>query len=236
MLFKLSAAAKKKALEWATAGIDISMAVLANTPTTKYVEVLQAVFGYEEESEEEDTPDPPKTPKPPTPGVGDKDDDDDGSPSLKRARRSKKTVQTPSKLSYTFPNRYVLSDDRVRPFYPSSKNDAQERGIPARLMVDAHRDGQYKCRFDDMAPHFHMTPADPPCSFVTKGKASLGAHYRRVHLGHCLQCPICEQPERRYWQARGWVIHMEAVHANQSDEWYWDDSDEQPLFAPVPSE
>ena len=44
MLFKLSAAAKKKALEWATARVDISMAVLANTPTTKYVEVLQAVF------------------------------------------------------------------------------------------------------------------------------------------------------------------------------------------------
>ena len=43
-----------------------------------------------------------------------------------------------------------------------AKDDAQERGIPARLMVDAHRDGEYKCCFDDMAPHFHMASNGPP--------------------------------------------------------------------------
>ena len=230
MLFKLSGAAKKKSLEWATAGVDISMAVLANTPTTKYIEMLQAVFGYEEESEEE--------PEPPTPRAARTDDVDDPDrdvpPSPKRSRKTKKTTQTPSKLSYKFPSRYGLSDTRVRPFFPSSKGDAMERGIPARLIVDAHRDGEYKCRFDDAVPHFKMASHDPPCNFVTLGKASLCAHYRRVHLGHCLQCPICE-PERRYWQARGWITHVEAVHSDQADEWFWDDSDEQPLFPSTPT-
>ena len=227
-LYKLSLAARAKSIEWATAATDISMAVLANSPSTRYVELLQSVYGYEDESDEEDVPTAP-VPLEPGKRAAPPDDEPTVTPP-KRARRGAPTL--PPALQY--PSRYPLDDRKVRVFYPTSSGDTQEAGIPPALFVDAHSGGTYQCRFDQLALSFKLKKSDPPCTFKTRGKASYGAHLRRVHLGHCLQCPICEDPPRRYWQARGWATHMTATHTGQEDEWYWEEDVEQPLFPPTP--
>ena len=215
-------------MEWASAATDISMAVLANTPSTRYIELLQSVYGYEEASDDDELPVAP-TPSDPSKRAAPDTEDPEVTPA-KRPRKTARNLPT----AYQHPSRYDLGDKRVRAFFPTSLSDSQDAGIPPILFVDAHGGGVYDCRFDQHAATFKMKKTDPPCTFNTQGRASYGAHLRRVHLGHCLQCPICDNPVRRYWQARGWVAHMETVHSSQKDEWYWDEDVEQPLFPPTP--
>ena len=51
------------------------------------------------------------------------------------------------------------------------------------------------------------------CDYVAQVKGIVYSHVCRVHLGVALGCRFC--PEKSWWQARYWSIHMQSVHPQE---------------------
>ena len=86
-------------------------------------------------------------------------------------------------------------------FYPTSNKTVHETGVDskyigARENLPQYR-GLYCCLYGN-------------CDYGAQVRGATLSHIRRVHLGHAIACKYC--PEKAWWQARYWLIHMSQEH------------------------
>ena len=79
-----------------------------------------------------------------------------------------------------------------------------QTGVDARYIGTREKLSGYKgiycCMFSD-------------CDYGAQVKSIVYLHIHRVHLGVALGCRFC--PEKCWWQARYWSIHMQSIHPQE---------------------
>ena len=203
---------------------------LAGTATSKFTDVLEAVFGIDEEEvpefdEEEDDPDfiPEEglmtkeaaesavTPEASTSsGVGAKRK----ATSAPAGRSSKRKASKPVKAGVC-----KLEDAAV--FYLSSKSNYLHTGVPSEYI--SKREGSlytgsavYMCDYSKVEES--RGNKVPFCDTVCQNEMQVSSHIRQFHLGICIACYICNH---RWWSAYEWKKHMTSHHQNLPEDDYY---------------
>ena len=115
---------------------------------------------------------------------------------LSQIKESKKAMEK-------YPSKCELREAQL--FFPTSSETMHQTGVDARYIGTREKLSGYKgiycCLFDD-------------CDYAAQVKGIVYSHIRRVHLGVALGCRFC--PEKSWWQACYWSIHMQNVHPQES--------------------
>ena len=115
---------------------------------------------------------------------------------LSQIKESKKAMEK-------YPSKCELREAQL--FFPTSSETMHQTGVDARYIGTREKLSGYKgiycCMFGD-------------CDYAAQVKGIVYSHIRRVHLGVALGCRFC--PEKSWWQARYWSIHMQNVHPQES--------------------
>ena len=205
--------------------------VLAGTTTTKFTDVLEAVFGINEEEipdlkEEDDEPD-----LIPEEGLTTKEFAESAALAAPKASTSSgtgakcKAVSAPSshpKCKASKPTKAgVCKIEDATVFYPSNKSNYLHTGVPPEYI--SKREGSqyssnavYMCNYSKVETERGNKVAF--CDTVCQNKMQVSSHLRQFHLGICVSCYICNH---RWWSAFEWKKHMAAHHPDLSKNEYF---------------
>ena len=216
---------------------------MAGTATSKFTDVLEAVFGIDEEEvpdfeEEEDEPDVV-----PEEGLTTKEAAESTTPvaSTSSGTGAKcKATSAPSGRSKHKASKPVkagickLEDATV--FYPFSKSNYLHTGVPSEYI--SKREGSqysnmavYMCNYSKVETTWGNRVAF--CDTVCQNKMQVSSHIRQFHLGICISCYICNH---RWWSAFEWKKHMVAHHPNLSEDEYYMAPSEAPADLQIKTE
>ena len=204
---------------------------LTGTATTKFTDILEAVFGIDEEEvpdleEEEDEPDTI-----PEEGLTTKETAESVESTAPEASTSsgtgakRKAASAPSGRPKRKASKPVkagvckLEDATV--FYPTSKNNYLHTGVPQEY-ISKHEGSQYSstavyaCNYSKVETERGNKVVF--CDTVCQNKMQVSSHLRQFHLGICVSCYICNH---RWWSAFEWKKHMAAHHPELSEDEYF---------------
>ena len=205
---------------------------LAGTATSKSTDVLEAVFGVDEENPpefegEEDEPDAI-----PDEGLTTKETvegksllDPEASTSLGigakcKASASAPTIKSKRKSSKPVKGRVcALADALV--FYPLDPSAYLHTGVPSEY-ISKQEGSQYRHTAVYMCDYWKVENARgnrvPPCDTMCQNKLQVSSYIRQFHLGICVACYVCDH---RWWSATEWKKHMTTHHTNLSEQEYY---------------
>ena len=114
---------------------------------------------------------------------------------LSQIKESKKAMEK-------YPSKCELCEAQL--FFLTCSETMHQTGVDAHY-ISTHEKllgykGIYCCMFSD-------------CDYAAQVKGIVYSHIHRVHLGVALGCRFC--PEKSWWQACYWSIHMQNVHPQQ---------------------
>ena len=201
---------------------------LAGNAMSKFTDILEAVFGIDEENlpefeVEEDKPDivPEEglttkeavegeslsDPMASTSvGVGAKHKAPTSTTTVKLKRKSSKPVKG---------GVCALVDATV--FYPFDSNTYLHTGVPSECIYKCEG-SQYKHTAVYMCNYSKVKNSRgnqvPPCDTMCQNKSQVSSHIRQFHLCICVACYICSH---RWWSATEWKRHMTAHHSHLSE-------------------
>ena len=201
---------------------------LAGTATSKFTDVLEAVFGIDEEEvldleEEEDEPDTVQ---------------EEGLMTKETAESSALTASTSSGTGAKCKATSVPSDrpkcKASKPvkagvckledgtvFYPFSKSNYLHTGVPNEY-ISKREGSQYTNTAVYMCDYSRVEAARGNkvsfCDTVFQNKMQVSSHIRQFHLGICVACYICNH---QWWSAYEWKKHMTGHHPNLSEDEYY---------------
>ena len=202
---------------------------LAGTATSKFTDVLEAVFGIDEENPpefeaEEDEPDVV-----PEEGIitkeaveGESLSDPVASTSVgvgakRKIPTSTTTVKSKRKSSKPVKGRVCALVDAIV-FYPFDSNTYLHTGVPSKY-ISKREGSQYKHTAVYMCNYSKVENSRgnqvPPCDTMCQNKSQVSSHVRQFHLGICVACYICGH---RWWSATEWKKHMITHHSNLSEQ------------------
>ena len=201
---------------------------LAGTATSKFTDVLEAVFGIDEEEvpdleEEEDEPDTI-----PEEGLITKETAESSTPVASTSSGTgakRKAASAPSGRPKHKASKPVkagvckLEDATV--FYPSNKSNYLHTDVPQEYI--SKQDGsQYSSTAVYMCNYSKVETAKGNkvafCDTVCQNKMQVSSHLRQFHLGICVSCYLCNH---RWWSAFEWKKHMVAHHPNLTEDEYF---------------
>ena len=202
---------------------------LAGTATTKFTDVLEAVFGVDEEEipdlEEEDEDEPDTVPEKglTTKEAAESTEPEAGTSSGTGAKR--KAASAPSgrpKRKASKPVKAgVCKIEDAAVFYPSNKSNYLHTGVPPEYI--SKREGSQYSNTAVYACNFSKVETERGnrvvlCDTVCQNKMQVSTHLRQFHLGICVACYICNH---RWWSAFEWKKHMVAHHPDLSEHEYF---------------
>ena len=247
---EISVHVEKTALLLREDAIKVMKTALAGTATTKFLDVMEAVFGIDENPE--DVPE-----FLPTPG-----DDDDVIPveamvtkeqteqedaaeellgavggvssttATRRVTRSATTKSGSAKRKRTTPHK-VFDIATATPFYPTRANKKKylHTGVDPKYIKE-RRTGQfskfafYSCNYAAELRQMGIQTAE--CDSFNQNMGQTSTHIRSTHLNHCLACFVCSW---RTWSGEQWRQHMQKKHGDlQEDDWFVGDTFVPPTF------
>ena len=219
--------------------------VFAGTTTSHFTDVIEAVFGVEEENP------PPETEE--TEETEDRGDDvpDEGlidkdaagtviQPSTSSQGTKHKTNDPPkqkSKRKSSKPTKAgICKLEDATPLYPTDEATYLHTGVPSKY-ISSRKGSQYKntavyiCNYAQAMAEEGKSVA--PCDVMCQQKAQTSSHIRQFHLGNCIVCYICGH---RWWLATEWGKHMAKVHSALSPEDYYVKADFDPTTIAIKTE
>ena len=199
---------------------------LAGTATSKFTDVMEAVFGVDEEMApelEEEEADEAKEDLP-AEGIVEKGAEAVVEASTSKGTKRKATSSDPStsKRKQSKPTKagVCLLKDAV-PLFPSDPKGYLHTGVPPEYI--SKREGSkyvtnavYICEYSKAEQaKGNMVP---DCDTICQQKAQVSSHIRQFHLGNCIACYLCDH---RWWSATEWRKHMKETHSTLSeDSWF----------------
>ena len=204
---------------------------LAGTATTKFTDMMEAVFGIDENDEDipEVTPTAPEeeeeVPESMYATLGETIEEEAPSTSAgKRSSSGKKPVAKKQKRKGSVPAKsgpFPIQDATV--IYPSKAD--QKRGYLHTGVDDCYikdrnsgpfaKASIYACNY---ARHLREQGKNPTeCDELTQNRGQCSTHVRRQHLNICIGCYICG---RRWWSAGTWKEHMKGNHKDVENVWF----------------
>ena len=197
---------------------------LAGTATSKFTDVMEAVFGVDEEFVpvlEEEEPDEAEGDMP-AEGIVSKGVEGGPEPSTSKGVKCKASGSAASKRKQSKPTKagVCLLEDAA-PLFPSDIKGYLHTGVPSEYI--SKREGSkysqtavYLCEY---AKAEQAKGNDvPDCEVMCQQKAQVSSHIRQFHLGNCIACYLCNH---RWWSATEWRKHMKEVHSDLSeDTWF----------------
>ena len=197
---------------------------LAGTATSKFTDVMEAVFGVVEEfapEPEEEEPDEAEG-ETPAEGVVTKGAEEGLEPSTSKGVKRKSSDSAASRRKQSKPTKagVCLLEDAT-PLFPSDVKGYLHTGVPSEYI--SKREGSkysqtavYLCEY---AKTEQAKGNDvPDCGVMCQQKAQVSSHIRQFHLGNCIACYLCNH---RWWSATEWRKHMKEVHSDLSeDTWF----------------
>ena len=197
---------------------------LAGTATSKFMDVMEAVFGVEEEfAPELEEEDPDETEgKVPAEDVITKGAEGGPEPSTSKGVKCKASGSAASKRKQSKPTKagVCLLEDAT-PLFPFDAKGYLHTGVPSKYI--SKREGSkysqtavYICEY---AKAEQAKGNDvPDCEVMCQQKAQVSSHIRQFHLGNCIACYLCNH---KWWSATEWCKHMKEVHSTLSeDAWF----------------
>ena len=214
-------------------------AALAGTATTKFLNVMEAAFG--EEENEEEVPDivPTEEDQPehlPSGVVTTKEEADiefgepstSAAPTKRQTRSSTKQPpvkhsrkqEAPSKVSGPFT---LYNASGVFPM-KSNKQAYLHTGVPNEY-ISRRESGPYtkvaiyRCNYARVCCERGEQPQE--CDTICQSRGQTSTHICQFHLNVCIECYVCGH---RWWSAFEWKKHMKSEHNDLSeDEWFISD-------------
>ena len=197
---------------------------LAGTATSKFTDVMEAVFGVDEEFApelEEEEPDEAEG-ETPAEGVITKGAEGGPEPSTSKGVKRKASDLATSRRKQSKPTKagVCLLEDAT-PLFPSDAKGYLHTGVPSEYI--SKREGSkysqtavYICEY---AKAEQAKGNDvPDCEVMCQQKAQVSSHIRQFHLGNCIACYLCNH---KWWSATEWRKHMKEVHSGLSeDAWF----------------
>ena len=198
---------------------------LAGTATSKFTDVMEAVFGVDEEmapeleAEEADEAEEDL----PAEGIIEKGAEAAAEASTSKGTKRKATSSgSGSKRKQSKPAKAgvcLLKD--ATPLYPSYPKGYLHTDVPSEYI--SKREGSkyvpnavYICEYSKAKQA--KGNVVPDCDTVCQQKAQVSSHIRQFHLGNCIACYLCDH---RWWSATEWRKHMKEAHSALSeDAWY----------------
>ena len=206
---------------------------LAGTATTKFTDMMEAVFGVDEneeeipeikptpEEEEEDIPESMYITKAEAEREEATQEEEGVSTSKATKRPAPKTKGPGGKKS----KRKTAAPSRSGPFpirdatavYPKKSDEERgylHTGVPAKY-VNERSSGPfakasiYACNYPRSKREEGLSPAE--CDVLTQNKGQCSTHVRQHHMNICVACYVCG---KRWWSAGTWTDHMKNVHSD----------------------
>ena len=197
---------------------------LAGTATSKFMDVMEAVFRVEEEFapklEEEE---PNKTEgEVPAEGVITKDAEGGPEPSTSKGVKRKANGSAASRRKQRKPTKagVCLLEDAT-PLFLSDAKGYLHTGVPSEY-ISKHEGSKYSQTAVYICEYAKAEQAKgndvPDCEVMCQQKAQVSSHIRQFHLGNCIACYLCNH---KWWLATEWHKHMKEVHSALSeDAWF----------------
>ena len=197
---------------------------LAGTATSKFMDVMEAVFRVEKEFApklEEEEPDKTEG-EVPAEGVITKGAEGGPEPSTSKGVKRKASGSAASRCKQRKPTKagVCLLEDAT-PLFPSDAKGYLHTGVLSEYI--SKREGSkysqtavYICEY---AKAEQAKSNDvPDCEVMCQQKAEVSSHIRQFHLGNCIACYLCNH---KWWLATEWCKHMKEVHSALSeDAWF----------------
>ena len=220
--------------------------VFAGTTTSHFTNVIEAVFGAEEENpppkteETEETED--RYDEVPDEGLIEKDTAGTSSiqPSTSSQGTKCKTNDPPkqkSKRKSSKPTKAgICKLEDATPLYPTDEATYLHTGVPSNY-ISSRKGSQYKntaiyiCNYTQAMAEEGKSVT--PCDVMCQQKTQTSSHVRQFHLGICIACYICGH---RWWSATEWGKHMAKVHSSLSPEDYYVKADFDPTSIAIKTE
>ena len=212
--------------------------VFAGTATSHFTDVIEAVFGVEEENPPPDIEEPEElNEKVPPEGLVEKEAAEAAGTSSTQPSTSgqgvKRKVSNPStqksKRKSSKPTKAgVCKLEDATPLFPTDKATYLHTGVPQNY-ISSRKGSQYKntavylCNYAQVMTE-QGRPTDP-CEVLCQQKAQVSSHIRQFHLGVCVACYICGH---RWWSATEWGKHMASEHSALSPQDYYVKADFNP--------
>ena len=206
---------------------------LAWTATTKFTDMMEAVFGTDEN--EEEIPEIK-----PTPAEEEEDipqsmfitkaeaDQEETAPEEEGASTSKATKRPASKAKGPGGKKSkhkTAAPSRSGPFpirdatavYPKKSDEERgylHTGVPTKFVNERYsgpfaKASIYACNYARCKREEGLTPAE--CDVLTQNKGQCSTHVRQHHLNICVACYVCG---KRWWSAGTWMEHMKNGHSD----------------------
>ena len=197
---------------------------LAGMATSKFTDVMEAVFGVEEEFApelEEEEPDEAEE-EVPAEGVITKGAEGGPEPSTSKGVKHKASSSAASKHKQSKPTKAgvcLLKD--ATPLFPSDSKGYLHTGVPSKYIskCEGSKYSQTAVYICEYAKAEQAKGNDVPnCEVMCQQKAQVSSHIRQFHLGNCIACYLCNH---KWWSPTEWRKHMKEVHSSLSeDAWY----------------
>ena len=213
--------------------VCVMKTALAGTATTKFTDMMEAVFGINENEEEipeikptpveeeEDIPESMYMTK----AEAEKEEtaqEEEGASTSKATKRPAPKTKGPggkkSKRKTAAPSRSGLFPIRdATAVYPKKYDEEHEylhTGVPTKYVNECYsgpfaKASIYACNYARSKREEGLTPAE--CDVLTQNKGQCSMHVRQHHMNICVACYVCS---KRCWSAGTWMEHMKNVHSN----------------------
>ena len=191
---------------------------------SKFTDVIEAVFGVEEDLEpelEEEEADEVEE-EIPAEGAVTKGVEGGFEPSTSKGVKRKLTSATGSRRKQSKPTKVgVCSLEDATPVFPSDPKGYLHMGVPPEY-ISKREGSKYSQNAVYLCDYSKIEQAKgrdiPDCDTMCQQKAQVSSHIRQFHLGNCVVCYLCNH---RLWSATKWHKHMKDVHSGVSEEaWY----------------
>ena len=187
---------------------------LAGTATSKFTDVMEAVFGVEEEfvpKLEEEEPDEADE-EVPAEGVIIKGAEGGPKPSTSKGVKHKASSSAASKHKQSKPTKAgVCLPEDATPLFPSDAKGYLHTLVPAEY-ISKHEGSKYSQTAIYICKYAKAEQAKgndvPNCEVMCQQKAQVSSHIRKFHLGNCIACYLCDH---RWWSATEWHKHMKFI-------------------------
>ena len=199
---------------------------LAGTATSKFTDVIEAVFGVDEEMapelEEEEVDEAEEDL--PMEGIIKKGAEAAAEPSTSKGTKRKATSSgsSTSKRKQSKPTKAgvcLLKD--ATPLFPSDPKGYLHTGVSPQY-ISKREGSKYASNAVYICEYSKAEQAKgndvPDCDTICQQKAQVSSHIRQFHLSNCIACYLCNH---RWWSATEWRKHMKETHSALSkDAWY----------------
>ena len=197
---------------------------LAGTATSKFTDVIEAVFGVDEEIapklEEEEADEAGEDF--PAKGIVTKGAEGGPEPSTSKGTKCKATSSSGSRHKQSKPTKAgVCSIKDATPLFPFDIKGYFHTGVPPEYISKQEgskyaQNAVYLCEYSKAEQSKGNDV--PDCDTMCQLKAQVSSHIRQFHLGNCIACYLCDH---RWWSATEWRKHMKEAHSALSeDAWF----------------